>query len=189
MKKIAIVIVAILSFVVSAYAAKGPEELITSKKSDIDYSKFAKISPVSVLVTFENTKFWGSTLDEWVAKEEEKGKTGVREELITKFFKSFDKDVSKGKKWKIKRITDKAEATEGYLFKLNVNSIVPVPGLGTKCDVTVTAVDVGAGSDLLDGYMECFQMSATGIPAPKISFAESGARVLDKLMKFLKACE
>ncbi|HPO49457.1 MAG TPA: hypothetical protein PLO89_03945 [Spirochaetota bacterium] len=187
MKKIFLFSIFVFLLVFAANAKKGPDEIIKNVKESVDYSIFANMNKINVYVTFNETKFWGKSFDEWVEEQREKGKKSIRQELISGFFNKFDKDIKKGKKWGIERIENLDEAKEGYLFVINVDSILPVTGVGTKSDVTITVTQVGDPTVILSGNMECFQPSI-GIPVPILSFKEAGNRILDKLLAFLKAC-
>ncbi len=173
----------VLASSVMIFAQTTPDQLIEGSEG-ADFKAIGASSSVSILVTFNNTKFWGVSFDQWLQSQSEKGKgtpEDIRADLMFGFFKKFDKNLSKGKKWGMKRVEDVSSATEGLLILVNIDEIVPIPGLGTR---TVSSIDIkdftGKIVYVESGTMEAFQMSATVIPAPKLSFNEAGARVLEK---------
>jgi|GEM_PF-2524702 len=173
------------------------EELeILEGKENIE--KVIKSKPIFVIVTTKNTMCINKNYDKWIEQHNQKKKDeGEEDEILNKdkMIEDMKKDLARslkndGRRWKLKLINDKSEATEGYILYINIDQINPIPMVSFTALYTLTVYEVGSDKALFKVRISS-RLIKTGfvvtiIGLPKDTMKESGELIAIILPKFLR---
>ncbi|MCG8569207.1 MAG: hypothetical protein MJB14_03630, partial [Spirochaetes bacterium] len=138
---------------------------------------------VNVLFTFKGTKIWNEPMEEFISSR------GLdRDDMLKRLDKDFYSETkNRGKKWGIKQIKDVSEATEGYLFIVNIHSIIIIPMVGTQVNLHVSCYRANEPDKLLlKGQMRGMEDGMMKKKALQYAGEQCGEKIVSFFKKQIK---